>query len=136
MNAVAVTTQVDADIHVTSKPHIEELIVVSGTVQHQTATVTISLAAGMHKTAQAASETGPLDAIAKAIGEVVPHTARLKTFRARSLGEGTDSIAEVMVVVAIGSREYRSRSNHRDTNLAFARAYLGAVNMSRSSGRR
>lgn len=131
----AAPEEVNGDRVVEGKPKIEQLLVVSGTHQPQQATVTI-VTGGKHETAQAVSMEGPLDAIARAIGKIVQHDAELASFRAKGLKEGTDAVAEVVIVVTIGSKRYRSRSEDRDTNLAFARAYLGAVNQARAATRK
>jgi 2-isopropylmalate synthase len=105
-------------------------VVTAGTQSPQTAVITIDLQ-GQHVTTQATSTKGPLDAIAGAIRKAIPHEARLLVYRAKSLEPGTDAKGLVSVRLEIEGKQYRATSVDVDTNLAFARAYLGAVKQSR-----
>ena len=132
MQQAAPVEFVSADTVGSDKPKIEYLHVLSGTLPQQTAQVRIVIA-GVQHSAEAASVKGPLDAIAKAIALIVPNEAVLTNFSAKALTRGTDAIAKVSVTVEIGGKKIVCRSEHADTNLAFARAYLGAVNHNRAS---
>lgn len=111
----------------TGKAKILNLIVVSGTVPEQRANLALDID-GIHKHAEGISKKGPLDAIALAIHKILGREARLLSYKSRSLNEGAGAEGRVTIVVFVDGKRRRTNSNSTDTNLAFARAYLGAFN--------
>ena len=101
------------------------MTVIAGTMG-QSATVTLDVE-GQHTTTQATGN-GPVDAIFKAIGALVPHEARLDLYQVHAVTEGTDAQAEVSVRLAHGERSVTAKGADPDTLVATARAYVGALN--------
>ena len=133
-NQIAANSVVDA-----GKPKIIVLEVIAGTPRIKKAYLTIAFGKGVEmiqKTAQVKTEGGPLHAIAQAIRELVPHDAKLSHYSVKALGEGTDAEGKTIVILKIGDRKFRATSKNRDTDLGFARAYLGAVNQWKASKRK
>ena len=110
-----------------SKASIVSLIVLSGTVREQRAQLTLKIGVE-HRSADGVSTNGPLDAIAHAVHKILGREAELQTYKAKSSQHGTGAEGEVVIRVLIGGRKVVSRARGTDTNLAFARAYLGVFN--------
>jgi 2-isopropylmalate synthase len=73
--------------------------------------------------------TGPVDALFRAIREIVPHAdATLARYEVAAVTAGTDAQAEVSVLLAEGGRTARGVGTHSDTLVASARAYVNALN--------
>ncbi len=77
---------------------------------------------------QTAKGTGPVDAVYKAIDEVVGVDGRLDEFTVQSITEGIDAIGEVMVRVESGGMTYVGRGGDTDIIVASAKAYVNALN--------
>ena len=75
-----------------------------------------------------ATGNGPVDAIFKAIRDLVPHDAKLELYQVHAVTEGTDAQAEVSVRLSEGGRSVTARGADPDTLVASAKAYLGALN--------
>jgi 2-isopropylmalate synthase len=76
----------------------------------------------------AATGSGPVDALCKAMNRATGLAPELSHFGIRSVTEGIDAQAEVTVQVKDGSRTFLGRATDIDTVLASARAYLTAIN--------
>ena len=102
------------------------LTVIAGTMGPQSATLTLDIE-GKHVTTQSVGN-GPVDAIFKAIRELVPHEAKLELYQVHAVTEGTDAQAEVSVRLSEQGRSYTAKGADPDTLVASAKAYLGALN--------
>ena len=104
------------------------LIVIAGTHGHQSATLTLDVE-GQHHTVQSGGN-GPVDAIFNAIGQIIPHEAKLALYQVHAVTEGTDAQAEVSVRLedATSGRSCTARAADPDTLVASAKAYIGALN--------
>jgi 2-isopropylmalate synthase len=72
---------------------------------------------------------GPVDAIFKAIREIVPHPdARLKLYQVHAITGGTDAQAEVTVRLEENDKTVNGQGSDTDTLVASARAYINALN--------
>ncbi len=72
---------------------------------------------------------GPVDAIFKAIREIVPHPeARLKLYQVHAVTGGTDAQAEVTVRLDENGMTVNGQGADADTMVASARAYIHALN--------
>ena len=105
---------------------IISLTVIAGTMGPQSATLTLDID-GQHVTVQSTGN-GPVDAIFKAIRELVPHEAKLELYQVHAVTEGTDAQAEVSVRLSEDGRSYTAKGADPDTLVASAKAYLGALN--------
>jgi 2-isopropylmalate synthase len=102
------------------------LTVIAGTMGPQSATLTLDIE-GKHITTQSTGN-GPVDAIFKAIRELVPHDAKLELYQVHAVTEGTDAQAEVSVRLSENGRSFTAKGADPDTLVASAKAYLGALN--------
>src|SRR5664279_5148348 len=102
------------------------LTVIAGTMGPQSATLTLDIE-GKHITTQTTGN-GPVDAIFKAIRELVQHDAKLELYQVHAVTEGTDAQAEVSVRLSEQGRSYTAKGADPDTLVASAKAYLGALN--------
>src|SRR6202521_3568345 len=102
------------------------LTVIAGTMGPQSATLTLDIE-GKHITTQSTGN-GPVDAIFKAIRELVPHDAKLELYQVHAVTEGTDAQAEVSVRLSAQGRSFTAKGADPDTLVASAKAYLGALN--------
>ena len=107
------------------------LTVIAGTMGPQSATLTLDVGEGVHRTVQATGN-GPVDATFNAIASIVPHTAKLALYQVHAVTEGTDAQAEVSVRLEdeaeAGGRAVTARAADPDTLVASAKAYLSALN--------
>lgn len=72
---------------------------------------------------------GPVDAIFKAIREIVPHEeTTLQLYQVHAITGGTDAQAEVTVRLQSGLRTMNGQGADADTLVASARAYVHALN--------
>lgn len=111
----------------TGKSKLHAFHISAGTSGHAMATITLEIN-GRHRTAQASSSKGPLDATARAIEKIVPHDAILVQYGVTSKGRGTNVEATVTIALQDGARTEKATAVHCDTNLATAWAYLDALN--------
>ncbi|WP_448580473.1 2-isopropylmalate synthase [Thermaurantiacus sp.] len=106
---------------------VAEVEVYCGTTGKARAIVTL-MVEGEEKMA-ATKGSGPVDALFRAIREIVPHpAAHLQLYQVSAVTAGTDAQAEVSVVLAEDGRTARGVGAHTDTLVASARAYVNALN--------
>ncbi|MDJ0649113.1 MAG: alpha-isopropylmalate synthase regulatory domain-containing protein, partial [Xenococcaceae cyanobacterium MO_188.B19] len=105
-----------------------ELVQVScGDKSCPTATVTVRTPEGQELT-DAATGTGPVDAIYKAINRVVNIPNELIEFSVQSVTAGIDAIGEVTIRLRYDNKVYSGHAANTDIIVASARAYLKALN--------
>jgi 2-isopropylmalate synthase len=95
-----------------------------------TASVSMTLPSGEHIT-RAATGNGPVDAIFKAVNEIVCAEFDLLEYAVHAVAGGVDTLGEVTVRVrAMGEnpRTYRGHAASTDILVASARAYVSAIN--------
>ncbi len=76
----------------------------------------------------AATGSGPVDALCRAMNRVTGLEPDLAHFGIRSVTEGIDALAEVTIELRSQGLSYSGRATDTDTLLASARAYLTALN--------
>ena len=76
----------------------------------------------------AATGSGPVDAVCKAIERATGVSAQLVDFNVHSVTEGLDSIGEVVIRVEQDGKIFTGRGASTDIIVASAKAYLAAVN--------
>ena len=92
-----------------------------------TATVTITGPDGASVT-DAATGTGPVDAVYQAINRVIEVPNRLTEFRVDAVTEGIDAIGDVTIRIARDGQSYLGRGSDTDIIVASAKAYMNALN--------
>ncbi|MFP4466650.1 MAG: 2-isopropylmalate synthase [Candidatus Goldiibacteriota bacterium] len=100
----------------------------SATGNSMVPTATVILEKDGRKHQDAAAGDGPVDAVYKAINEIVKMNARLVDYQLKAITKGREAQGEVMVRIAKGEREMNGRGTSTDIIEASARAYLDAVN--------
>ncbi len=99
----------------------------AGTTGPQTADMVLEID-GEEK-AKKVEGNGPVDAIFKAIREIVPHPdAHLQLYQVHAITGGTDAQAEVTVRLEENGRTVNGQGADADTLVASARAYINALN--------
>ena len=91
------------------------------------ARVTLECPDGETRTVEARG-TGPVDAVCKAIDEVVGLDLELTEFAVTAVTEGIDSLGEVTIRVAKNGSVYSGRGSDSDIVVASAKAYVNAIN--------
>lgn len=105
-----------------------ELVQVScGNPARPTATVTLRTPDGEELT-DAATGTGPVDAVYKAINRVVNVPNQLIEFSVQSVTAGIDAIGEVTIRLRYGDRIFSGHAANTDIIVASAHAYVNALN--------
>jgi 2-isopropylmalate synthase len=105
-----------------------ELVQVScGNHACPTATVTLRTPEGEELT-DAATGTGPVDAVYKAINRVVNVPNQLIEFSVQSVTAGIDAIGEVTIRLRHNDRIYSGHAANTDIIVASAQAYVNALN--------
>jgi len=107
--------------------HLEHVQVSCGDHSVPTATVKLIGPDGQ-VVAHSATGTGPVDAVYKAINQIVKVPCRLTEFSVKSVTEGIDAVGEVVVRVESGGVTYTGRGAATDIIVASARAYMNALN--------
>jgi 2-isopropylmalate synthase len=103
------------------------LQIVAGTKGPQTADLCMSVN-GEEQCAKVEGN-GPVDAIFKAIREILPHPgARLQLYQVHAVTGGTDAQAEVTVRLEENGKTVNGQGADADTLVASARAYIHALN--------
>ena len=103
------------------------LQIAAGTKGPQTADIEL-VVDGAAKTAKVEGN-GPVDAIFKAIREIVPHEdAHLQLYQVHAVTGGTDAQAEVTVRLEEDGKTVNGSGADKDTLVASARAYIHALN--------
>ena len=101
--------------------------VVCGNDTSPEARVTLECPDGETRTVEARG-TGPVDAVCKAIDEVVGLDIELTEFAVTAVTEGIDSLGEVTIRVAKDGSIYSGRGSDSDIVVASAMAYVNAIN--------
>lgn len=92
-----------------------------------TATVTLRMPDGQELT-DAATGTGPVDAVYKAINRVVNIPNELIEYSVKSVTEGIDAMGEVTIRLRHEGRTYSGHAANTDIIVASSRAYISALN--------
>ena len=95
---------------------------------HDIPTATVRLTGPDGVVSDAATGTGPVDAVYQAINRVVQVPNTLTEFTVKSVTEGIDAVGEVTIRVAKEGRVYVGRGADTDIIVASARAYMNALN--------
>ena len=113
------------DIPATYK--LEHVQVSSGNHEIPTATVTLADPDGQSIT-EAATGTGPVDAVYKAINRIVQVPNKLTEFRVDAVTEGIDAIGDVTIRIEQEGQIFVGRGANTDIMVASAEAYMNALN--------
>jgi 2-isopropylmalate synthase len=100
--------------------------VMAGSIGAQSAQIVVEIDGDTRWTQ--ASGSGPVDAIFKAIGQLVPHEAKLLLYQVHAVTGGTDAQAEVSVRLEEDGKTVVGQGADYDTLVASARAYIHALN--------
>ena len=92
-----------------------------------TATVKITSPEG-DEIIDAATGTGPVDAVYRAINRVIGVENRLTEFRVDAVTEGIDALGDVTIRIEINSDVFVGRGSDTDIIVASAKAYMNALN--------
>jgi len=96
---------------------------------HQVATATVRLQAPDGKlVTDAATGTGPVDSVYKAINRIVQVPNNLTEFSVNAVTEGIDAIGSVTIRIEKDGRVYVGRGADTDIIVASAKAYMSALN--------
>ena len=96
---------------------------------HQIPTATVRLTKHDGETVtDAATGTGPVDAVYQAINRIVQVSNTLTEFRVDAVTEGIDAIGEVTIRIQKNSGTYVGRGSDTDIIVASAKAYMNALN--------
>jgi 2-isopropylmalate synthase len=96
---------------------------------HEVATATVRLIDTEGATFTDASiGTGPVDAVYKAINQIVQVPNNLTEFTVTSVTEGIDAVGQVGIRIEQNGRTYIGRGAHTDIIVAAAKAYMNALN--------
>ena len=106
---------------------LEHVQVSSGNHDVPTATVSIEGPGGDMMT-DAATGTGPVDAVYKAINRIVHVENTLTEFRVDAVTEGIDAIGDVTIRIEADGSVYIGRGSDTDIIVASAKAYMNALN--------
>ena len=106
---------------------LEHVQVACGSHEIPTATVTI-VDSEERKVTDAATGTGPVDAVYKAINRVVQVPNTLTEFRVDAVTGGIDAIGDVTIRIEKDDRAYVGRGSDVDIIVASAKAYMNALN--------
>ena len=106
---------------------LEQVQVSCGDHEIPTATVRLTDPQGVVHT-DAATGTGPVDAVYKAINRIVEVPNTLSEFTVKSITEGIDAVGEVTIRIEKDGRLYVGRSSDVDIIVASAKAYMNALN--------
>ena len=98
-----------------------------------TATVHLTDNGGREFT-DAATGSGPIDAVYKAINRIVLVPNSLTEYTVNSVTEGIDAVGEVAIRIEQDGRQYIGRGADTDIIVASARAYMNALNRLLSMG--
>ena len=106
---------------------LEHVQVSSGNHEIPTATVTLTDPDGQSIT-DAATGTGPVDAVYKAINRIVQVPNELTEFRVDAVTEGIDAIGDVTIRIEQEGQTFVGRGANTDIMVASAEAYMNALN--------
>ena len=106
---------------------LEHVQVSCGNHDIPTATVTLKSPEGT-KITDAATGTGPVDAVYQAINRIVKVPNTLTEFRVDAVTEGVDALGDVTIRIRQGDSTFVGRGSDTDIIVASARAYMNALN--------
>jgi 2-isopropylmalate synthase len=106
---------------------LEHVQVSSGNHDVPTATVRVTGPDGSLMT-DAATGTGPVDAVYKAINRIIHVDNTLTEFRVDAVTEGIDAIGDVTIRIEADGSAYIGRGSDTDIIVASAKAYMNALN--------
>ena len=112
---------------------LDQIQVTCGDQGIPTATITVTGPDGSTKT-DAATGTGPVDAVYQAINRVINVDNELTEFSVKSVTEGIDAVGEVVIRIVSQEAEYVGRGADTDIIVASAKAYMNALNRLLSIG--
>jgi 2-isopropylmalate synthase len=107
--------------------HLDFVQVTAGDHATPTATVRLVTPDGSVKT-DAATGTGPVDAVYRAINRIIDVPNALSEFHVKSVTEGIDAQGEVTIRVEGNGRSFVGRGADTDIIVASAKAYMNALN--------
>ena len=106
---------------------LEHVQVASG--DHEIPTASVKLTGPDGKTVtDAATGTGPVDAVYQAINRVIQVPNKLTEFRVDAVTEGIDAIGDVTIRINKDGQSYVGRGSDTDIIVASAKAYMNALN--------
>ncbi len=106
---------------------LEHVQVTCGNHEMPTATVRLKDAEGAVYI-DAATGTGPVDAVYQAINRIIHVPNQLTEFSVNSITEGIDAVGEVSIRIEQDGRSYIGRAADTDIIVASAQAYMNALN--------
>ena len=106
---------------------LEHVQVASGNHEVPTATVKLVSSDGT-STTDAATGTGPVDAVYKAINRIVQVDNKLTEYRVDAVTEGIDALGDVTIRIEKDDQTYIGRGSDTDIIVASAKAYMNALN--------
>ena len=106
---------------------LDHVQVSCGNHEIPTATVSLTRPDG-ESTTDAATGTGPVDAVYKAINRIVQVANVLTEFRVDAVTEGIDAIGDVTIRIEKDGKTYVGRGSDTDIIVASAKAYMNALN--------
>ena len=106
---------------------LEHVQVSTGDHEVPTATVKIISPEG-EEIIDAATGTGPVDAVYRAINRIIGVDNRLMEFRVDAVTEGIDALGDVTIRIERNSDVFVGRGSDTDIIVASARAYMNALN--------
>ena len=106
---------------------LEHVQVACGSHEIPTATVRVTGPDGLNVT-DAATGTGPVDAVYKAINRIIDVPNKLTEFRVNAVTEGIDALGDVTIRVEADDNAYLGRGSDTDIIVASAKAYMNALN--------
>ena len=112
---------------------LDHVQVTCGDHEVPTATVRVVGPDGVART-DAATGTGPVDAVYQAINRVIQVPNTLTEFSVRSITEGIDAVGEVTIRIKSGDQVYVGRGSDTDIIVASTKAYMNALNRLLSMG--
>lgn len=113
-----------SDVEMYKLDHVQ---VFCGDHEIPTATVRLINPEGQVLT-DAATGTGPVDAVYVAINRILQVSNTLKEFSIGAITEGTDAIGDATIRIEKGGKVYTGRGSDTDIIVASAKAYLNALN--------
>ncbi len=106
---------------------VGDVHVVCGNDVTPEATVSLHCPDGLERTRKVQG-TGPVDAVCKAIDEMIDEQVKLTEFAVSSVTEGLDAIGEVTIRIDKDGSIYTGRGSDTDIVVASAKAYINAIN--------
>jgi 2-isopropylmalate synthase len=116
----------DAVVRTDERFQVSQVTVLSGTFAKPNATVEL-LVDGEPRKATALG-IGPVDAVFKAIADVIETKSELERFQVNAVTGGMDALGEVSVTVSENGRKVIGNGAHPDILVASAKAYVHALN--------